>query len=276
MALVLVVFLCLALTLLAHGTFLLAGAAGVEAALIGDAQRARRAALAGLDVLERTVPDGGDSRRLALPAGLAVELQVVEAGGDLIALESRAEVGRARVRARQLAWRLRPWHWLAGLPGWSVSVEGAATTAPPGVAPPLSCAGLPSRPAWHPHPVAMTPLPSLARLDSAELRRRLAGTGRWHPGPLVVVRDTVSGVLATPGAVRVAPGGLVQGLVLAGRDVHVEAGGEVRAAVLAGGALRVSSGGNVAPDPCAALAALRGETSLLRPLPLPGTRGFSP
>jgi hypothetical protein len=93
---------------------------------------------------------------------------------------------------------------------------------------------------------------------------------------VLVVTDTVTGVVVTPGAVRIARRGVLRGLVLSGGDLIVDAGGRLAGAAATAGSVEVAPGAEVVVDPCRALAALASRPALRRPLPLPGAGGFTP
>jgi hypothetical protein len=270
----------LALTLLAHATLLVADAALQESRLLGDAVRARRAARSGLEVALHRPWSAPPPPALSLPGELALELRREGPGPlGLMTMEALARTRHSEIAARQVAWGLQPRAWLDSWPAWVTTrvPAGHATASRLARVPTLPCPALTPRARWRALPAAGPVPPSVARLDSAELRRRLGGTGRrWYPGPVAVIGDTLTGVIATPGQLRVPPGAVVRGLLLAGGDVILEPGSEVAGLIQSGGRLELVPGARLTLDPCGALDAVAGASELLRPLPLPGAMGFVP
>jgi hypothetical protein len=98
----------------------------------------------------------------------------------------------------------------------------------------------------------------------------------WRPGPVLVIADTVTGLIVTPGQVRLASGAVVRGALLAGGDVILDAGSEMAGVIQGGAGIGVAPGARLTFDPCGALESIRGTGQLLRPLAVPHTRGLTP
>ncbi len=296
-ALLLLLFLLLALTGIAHGVLVLSRRHLEISGLSVGILQSERAAEAGIAAAEERWWDSGGTRIEGEGVGelgrsVSYRWVVTATAPEIALVEAAGEAGGGpRWEAARVYWRADPDVRSASLDAVVTSeggIEGDAaavlagpdedgsgdgergSACGPDTLPPLAPAtSLPPDDA-----AAHGVLPSLGLLDGTALLERAeragAGVRTSLPAQDPAVDEGGLAVRLSTTDLRIAAGARAEGLLLVGGDLILEPGAEVVGAVRVRGGVRLAEESRIVGDRCAVGSALREAPSLSIPLPVPG------